>query len=114
MSELELEKKLHEIREIGEKYAKAKGNRVELEYSRHIVKADLMKEAMLRSTDFKSAAAQEREAYASPRYKEHIKSLAYAIEEEEGLEWQKKIIQFKFEMWKTTTIHQIVEKKNYG
>jgi hypothetical protein len=52
---------------------------------RKTVKAELMKEAEL--DGHKTTAAQEREAYADPRYIEHLKALQAATEARERAKW---------------------------
>ena len=71
-----------------------------------------MKEYMLKGE--KTAAGQEREARADPRYKEHIEGLGIAVEEELKWAWEKKIVDINFEKWKTNMINQTIERKKYG
>lgn len=77
--------------------AKAKGERVMLEEYRKSLKAILMGRSME-----KSAAAQEREAYAHLEYIEHLKALATAVEEEEKLRWQMTATSLAVEVWRTS------------
>ena len=116
MSEDILEQKIHKIREIGLKHAKASKDRTYLEHSRHILLAKLMKEHMVNSNTGKldSVSSQNREARADPRYEAHIKGLAEAVEEELKWEWEKFIIRMNFESWKTKVINLGKEKKDYG
>ena len=112
MSEDQMERQLHKLREIGEQHAKAKQDLSVMEYGRQILLAELMKEYMVQGE--KTAAGQEREARADPRYKNHIQMLGVAISEEAKWSWEKKIVDINFERWKTEMINQTIEKKKYG
>ena len=90
MSEDAKEQQMHTLREVGKKHAAAKRNLTVLEHGRQIMLSDLMKEYMLKGE--KTAAGQEREARADPRYKEHIEALGIAVEEELKWAWEKKIV----------------------
>ncbi len=116
MSEEVLESKLQKIREIGENHAKAKAELSRLEHGRKILLAVLMKKFMINSNTGKldSAVAQDREARASDEYKAHIDELAKAVKEEAKWNWEKKLVEMNFEKWKTETISQMKEYKNYG
>ena len=116
MSEEVLEQKLEKIRQIGRDYAQAKSELARLEHGRKILISVLMKEYMISSNTGKleSAASQEREARADERYKKHIDKLAEAVRKEAELSWEKFMFQCNFEKWKTETIAQIKEYKNYG
>ncbi len=112
MSEDAKEEQMHTLREVGKKHAAAKRNLTVLEHGRQIMLSDLMKEYMLKGE--KTAAGQEREARADPRYKEHIEALGIAVEEELKWAWEKKIVDINFEKWKTNMINQTIERKKYG
>lgn len=116
MSEDTLEMKLHDLRMIGQKHAEAKSQLTKLEHSRKILLATIMKEKMINSNTGKldSVNAQEREARADDRYKQHIEALAVAVKEEAKWHWEKRIVEINFETWKTKTINQMKEAKHYG
>jgi len=116
MNDETLEMKLHDLRTIGQKHAEAKANLTKLEHSRKILLATLMKEKMINSNTGKldSVNAQEREARADDRYKQHIDALAIAVKEEAKWHWEKRIVEINFETWKTKTINQMKEAKHYG
>ena len=116
MSEEITEQHMHKLRELGEKHAKAKGQVTLLDHSRKILLAKLMKEHMINSNTGKldSVASQDREARSDPRYEEHIKALAIAVQNEAELSYEKTIININFETWKTKMINQMKEYKNYG
>ena len=112
MSEDAKEQQMHTLREVGKKHAAAKRNLTVLEHGRQIMLSDLMKEYMLKGE--KTAAGQEREARADPRYKEHIEALGIAVEEELKWAWEKKNVDINFKKWKTNMINQTIERKKYG
>ena len=81
------------------KYAEAEANKVYMEEMRKTVKAEEMKEAEL--DGHKTAAIQEREAYASPRYKRHLLALQEAVREREELRWMLIAAQARIEVWRS-------------
>ena len=80
-------------------YAIAESNKVYMEELRKTIKAECMKEAEL--IGHKTAAMQEREAYASPRYKEHLQALRQAVEERERLRWLLIAAQERIAVWRS-------------
>ena len=114
MNENIIEKRLEEIRKITQKYSEAKSRHTLLEHSRHIVLADLMRESYESSNDKVSVAKCEMMARSHHKYKEHIKQLSIAEEQCIKLQWELKIIQMKFESWKTNVFNINQEAKNYG
>ncbi len=116
MSEEYKEQQIHKLRELGKDHAKAKGQVTLLDHGRKILLAKLMKEHMINSNTGKldSVASQEREGRCDPRYEEHIKALAQAVQNEAELSYEKTIININFETWKTKMINQMKEYKNYG
>ena len=112
MSDEAREQQLHKLRTIGEEHAKAKQELSVMEYGRQILLAELMKEYLVKGE--KTAAAQDREARADPRYKQHIEALGIAISNEAKWAWEKKIVDINFERWKTNMINQTIERKNYN
>lgn len=80
----------------GPLYAKAKAERVQLEEYRKSLKAILMKKCGL-----DSIGAQEREAYADAAYRDHLKALEIAVEQEETLRWRLVTSQLAVEVWRT-------------
>ena len=116
MSEEITEQHMHKLRELGKDHTKAKGQMTLLDHGRKILLAELMKEHMINSNTGKldSVASQEREGRCDPRYEEHIKALAQAVQNEAELSYEKTIININFETWKTKMINQMKEYKNYG
>jgi len=116
MSEEYQEQQIHKLRELGKDHAKAKGQVTLLDHGRKILLAKLMKEHMINSNTGKldSVASQEREGRSDPRYEEHIKAFAIAVQNEAELSYEKTIININFETWKTKMINSMKEYKNYG
>jgi hypothetical protein len=80
-------------------YAQAEANKVYMEEMRKTIKAEQMIEA--EGLGHKTAAMQEREAYASPRYKTHLELLKIAVEERERLRWMLIAAQARIEVYRT-------------
>lgn len=83
----------------GKRYAQAKAERVYLEEYRKSQKALLMKEAEVAGE--KTAAAQEREAYAHPDYIDLLKGLQAAVAVEEELRWGLVAAQARIDVWRS-------------
>ena len=86
------------IEKSGE-YAQAKANRIYCEEYRKSLKSLLMKDAMVEGHN--AANAQEREAYANPRYMDHLKALQAAVEAEEKLRWMLIAAEARIEVWRS-------------
>ncbi len=82
-----------------ERYAEAEADKVFMEEYRKTIKAELMKDA--ESDGHKTAAMQEREAYAHPRYKQHLKDLAEAVKLREAMRWKLIAAQARIEVWRS-------------
>lgn len=78
--------------------AEAKAQRVYLEEYRKILKARIMQE----HNDL-PVSAQEREAYASSRYEEHLEGLKLAVERDERLRWLKEAKLAEIDAWRTAS-----------
>ena len=98
-SDLNIFRALDFIRDNAQPYAKAKAARVYIENFRKSKKALLMREAEVRG--HKTAAMQEREAYADDGYLEVLEALREATEEEERLRWMIVAAEAKIEAWRT-------------
>ena len=81
-----------------EEYAKAEGRKVYMEELRKTIKAEEMKEAEL--DGHKTAAMQEREAYASQRYRRHLELLQESVIDRELLRWKLIAAQARIEVWR--------------
>lgn len=107
--EINIFRSLDFIRDNAPAYAKAKSERVFLEEFRKSKKALLMRDAEI--AGHKSAAAQEREAYANPEYLAVLDGLKAAVEQEEALRWLIVGAQAKIEAWRTIEANRRAEAK---
>ena len=112
MSEDGIEKRMQQIREIASKYAKASADRQHIDEFKKSKLAILMKQAMKEGHE--SAAAQEREARAHPEYLALLDGLKEATEQAETLRWELKIVEMKFEAWRTVSANHRAERSKYG
>ena len=90
-------------------YAQSEANKVYMEELRKTIKAEQMIEAEMMG--HKTAAMQEREAYASPKYKEHLKALQGAVEVREELRWMLIAAQARIEVWRSQEASNRAEGK---
>jgi hypothetical protein len=111
-AEINIFKSLDFIRDQAPSYAKAKSERVYLEEFRKTKKSLLMRDA--EAAGHKSAATQEREAYADPSYMELLEGLRAAVEEEERLRWLIVAAQAKIECWRTMESSRRIEARTLG
>lgn len=98
-SEIRIFKALDFIRDNAPAYAKAKGELVYLENFRKSKKALLMQKA--EAAGQKTAALQERDAYADTEYQELLLALQAATEEAERLRWLMTAAEARIEVWRT-------------
>lgn len=98
-AEINIFRSLDFLRDNAPAYAKAKSERVYLEEFRKTKKALLMRQA--EEAGHKTAATQEREAYADPEYQQLLEGLRTAVEEEERFRWLMVAAQAKIEAWRT-------------
>jgi hypothetical protein len=87
------------IRDNAAPYAQAKADRIYLENFRKSKKSLCMRDAELHG--HKTAAMQEREAYADPEYITVLEALKAAVEKEETLRWMMVSAEAKIECWRT-------------
>ena len=87
---------LQRMWENAPKLAQAKADRVYLEAFSKTMKATLMCESSARAS-----VAQERDAYADPRYEAHLKSLQQAVRDEELLRWRMVTDAAAIEVWRS-------------
>jgi hypothetical protein len=90
-------------------YAQAEGNKTYMEEMRKTIKAEQMIEA--ENMGHKTAAMQEREAYASSTYREHLKALKEAVEAREELRWMLIAAQARIEVWRSQEARNRAEGK---
>lgn len=90
-------------------YAQAKANRIYMDEFRKSLKSILMKEAM--ECGHTTVNAQEREAYANPRYQQHIQGIREAVEAEEKLRWMLVAAEARIEVWRSQEASKRTEVK---
>jgi hypothetical protein len=108
-AEINIFKALDYLRDNAPGYARAKAERVYLEEFRKSKKALLMRDA--EEAGHKSAAAQEREAYAHPEYMQLLEGLREAVEAEECFRWRMVAAQARIETWRTLESSRRYEAK---
>lgn len=109
---MDIERIMNEYRARVAEYAKARAKRTYIEEFKKSKFAMLMREADRQG--FKTAAAQEREAYACPEYLELLDGLQAAVEAEERLRYDMKSLEMQAEVWRTLRADERFEKKSYG
>lgn len=108
-AEINIFRALDFIRDNAPQYAKAKAQRVYLEEFRKTKKALCMQAAEAHGA--KTAATQEREAYADVEYAELLAALQAAVEEEERLRWLIVGAQARIEVWRTIEANRRAEAR---
>lgn len=109
---MDIEVLMTEFRSMVDDYATARAHRTYLEEYKKSLLAILMKEAEL--LEFKTVAAQEREAYSNPRYIDWLTNLKDAVETEERMRYKIKQIEMEIEVWRTRQANDRFERKSYG
>jgi hypothetical protein len=108
-SDIQIFRCLDFLRDNASTMASAKADRVQLEEFRKSKKALLMQKA--ETEGHKSAAIQERQAYADPEYIEFLNTLAAAVEKEEKMRWLMKTAELKIECWRSLESTRRIEAK---
>jgi len=96
--DMEIEKSLDFLRDNAEEAAQARADRIYIEEYRKTVKAQIMKEH-----GEQSGIAQEREAYADPRYIEHLEAIRDAVFRDEKYRFLREAASAKIEAWRTAS-----------
>jgi len=96
ITEDDISKAVDFLRDTAENSAKYKAERVYLDEYRKSLKALLMKQHL----DL-PVSAQEREAYASPVYIQHLETLKTAIERDEKQRFLRVSAEAKIQAWQT-------------
>jgi len=96
LTDEEIEKAVEYLKNSSENAAKFKAERIYLDEYRKSLKAILMKEHI----DL-AVSAQEREAYADPRYINHLKAMKIAIERDEKQRFYRISCEAKIEAWRS-------------
>lgn len=103
---------MNEYRTRVAEYSKARAKRTYVEEFKKSKFAMLMREAERQG--FKTAAAQEREAYACDEYVQLLDALRETVETEEKLRYEMKALEMQAEVWRTVRADERFEKKAYG
>lgn len=96
ISENEVEKAVDYLRDTAEQAAKCKAERIYLEEFRKSLKALIMKEQV-----DATVSAQEREAYADPRYIQHLETMRMAVKADEQIKFMRVAAEAKIEAWRS-------------
>jgi hypothetical protein len=100
--------RFHQLSEQASRFAKAKS---EADYLNHFRKSKLAILMKKYEPSFPTAAAQEREARADPEYIEILQGLRAATEACEKERWELKLVEMKFESWRTKEATKRAEMK---
>lgn len=107
----QIEYRLQELRSLGDQYASAYSKASAIEEGKKSALARLMKEA--EKLGHRTAAAQEREALASPEYKTLLDGLEAAVYDRERFRWQFKLAELSVGVWQTLQANQRQEQRAY-
>jgi hypothetical protein len=105
ISDAQVEQNFQWLEDHADKAASARADRIYLEEFRKSLKAKLMKEH-----PELPVSAQEREAYADPRYQQHLEGIQAAVHNDELMRWMKEKKLAEVEAWRTASSnrrHQI-------
>ena len=94
-----IESRLIELREKARELADAQALRYNLDNAKKAIIATAMKTA--ESKGHKAVSAQEREALASAEYQTWLLGSTEAVRNHERLRLEWKVIEFRFESWRT-------------
>lgn len=107
-----VERRLVELREKSQQFAKAFADRTHLDnFSKSLLAIEMQK---AEEEGHKTTAAQEREARASKAYLDHLDGLRAAIEESERLRWELEVAKLGIAAWQTIRADERMERKSYG
>ena len=101
ISEDDIEKAVDFLRDNAVAAAEARATRIYLEEFRKSVKAEIMSD----HADL-ALGAQERLAYVSEKYKEHLTAMRAAIFEDERFRFLREAAMAKIEAWRTKSANQ--------
>ena len=107
-----VEKRLAELRELGERAAKAKREMVMAEEGKKGMLAVLMKEYA--ANGFDSPVSHELEARADSRMEQFIEAWVCAVELYESARWQLEVAKIGVSAYQTLEATRRVEMKGYG
>lgn len=96
---------LHYLVNNARKAAKARADRVVVEEYSRVVKSEIMKEH-----GGLPVSAQEREAYADPRYRQHLEAIREAVEKDEYHRFLRAAAEAKIEAWRTQSSNERAQR----
>ena len=96
ISEEDIDKALAYLRDNASSAAQARANRLYMEEYRKVVKSEIMQQY-----EHLAIGAQERNAYADRRYKEHLDVMKTAIYEDEKHRFLMSAAEAKIDAWRT-------------
>jgi hypothetical protein len=109
---MEIEELIERYRQLADRYAPARANREYIEEYKKTLLALLMKDA--ERTGVSSAAGQERDARAHPKYAELLDGLKEAVLQEEKIRYHLKAAELEIEIYRTKSANQRAERRAYG
>ena len=101
ISDEDVEKAIDYLRDNAEAAAKARAERIYMDEFRKSLKALIMKEHI-----DATVSAQEREAYADPRYQTHLEALRQAVYRDEKARFMRVAAEAKIEAWRTSSANR--------
>lgn len=101
ITDAEAEKAIDFLRDNAAKAAQARAERTYVEEYRKTIKAQIMKEHV-----GEALGAQEREAYADERYKQHLKAIKEAVYADEYQRFMRAAAEAKFDAWRTMSSNE--------
>lgn len=101
ISDEDVEKAIDFLRDNADQAAKARAERIYMDEFRKSLKALIMKEHI-----DATVSAQEREAYADPRYQTHLEALRQAVYRDEKARFMRVAAEAKIEAWRTSSANQ--------
>lgn len=108
-SQIRAEKATAYLIESAADIAEAKADLVQAEHMLRVTKAIAMKQS-----DERSAAAQEREAYASPEYRKAIDAVRENTRAYEELRAKREAAKIRIEYWRSLNANQRSAERGYG
>jgi hypothetical protein len=111
-SDEQIERRMHELRELAPQYAKARAQVAYLDEFKKSKLAMLMKVAEQHGAT--TAAAQERDARCHPDYLELLEGLKEAMERAETLRWELQVTSIRADVWRTQEATKRAERRGYG
>lgn len=106
IAESDIEKACDYLVANARKAAKARAERAYVEEYRKTIKAQIMREH-----NNLPLGAQEREAYADPRYAQHLQAIKEAVEADEYQRWMMAAAEAKLEAWRTQQANARIQAK---